>query len=56
VQLRGADPKRFPEQARFADLHAQGLLDSPRQAAARVLSFLARPDFGREVIADVRDA
>ena len=56
VQLRGADPKRFPERARFAELHAQGLLDSPVQAAAKVLAYLARPDFGHEVIADVRDA
>lgn len=53
-QLRGADAERFPERARFAELHAQGRLDSPEQAAAKVLAFLRRPDFGREPVADVR--
>jgi NAD(P)-dependent dehydrogenase (short-subunit alcohol dehydrogenase family) len=56
VQLRGADPLRFPEQQRFAALKAGGLLDTPAQAAAKVLALLARPDFGSDVIADVRDA
>ncbi len=55
-QLRGADPARFPEQARFAALKTAGLLDSPADAAAKVLAFLARPDFGQNVTADVRDA
>jgi len=53
-QLRGADPQRFPEQQRFAQLKAQGLLDSPEAAAAKVLAFLAREDFGSEPVADVR--
>ncbi|MEP7280750.1 MAG: SDR family NAD(P)-dependent oxidoreductase [Rubrivivax sp.] len=56
VQLRAADRGQFPEGARFADLKAQGLLDSPDAAAAKVLRVLARPDFGVEPIADVRDA
>ena len=53
-QLRGADPARFPERERFAQLKSQGLLDSPETAAAKVLAFLARPDFGSEPVADVR--
>ena len=56
VQLRGADPRLFPERERFVALQAGGRLDSPAQAAAKVLAFLARPDFGSEVIADVRGA
>ena len=56
VQLRSADPARFPEQARFRALQAGGQLDTPAQAAAKVLRFLARDDFGTDPVADVRDA
>jgi hypothetical protein len=31
-------------------------LASPEDAAARVLAYLARPDFGDKPVADVRDA
>ena len=55
VQLRGADPTRFPDQARFADLQRHGLLTSPAEAAQQVLAYLARPDFGAQPVADVRD-
>lgn len=55
VQLRGGDPAGFPDRERFIQLQAQGLLDSPAQAAAKVLAFLGRPDFGREPVADVRE-
>jgi len=54
VQLRAADPSGFPDRARFIGLHEQGLLASPEQAAAQVLDWLARPDFGEVVVADVR--
>ena len=54
VQLRGADPKAFPDLANFAGLHAHGQLASPQAAAARVLAYLARADFGAEPVADVR--
>lgn len=54
VQLRGADSARFPDQAGFESLHTQGQLTSPQDAAARVLAFLARPDFGEHPVADVR--
>ena len=55
VQLRAADPQGFPDRARFVGLHEQGLLASPEQAAAQVLAWLERPDFGQQVIADIRD-
>jgi benzil reductase ((S)-benzoin forming) len=55
VQLRGADPHAFADQPNFEQLHAQGLLASPEDAAARVLAYLARPDFGATPVADVRD-
>jgi NAD(P)-dependent dehydrogenase (short-subunit alcohol dehydrogenase family) len=54
VQLRSADPAVFAEQARFAALAHGGQLDSPQAAAARVLAFLDRADFGEPVVADVR--
>lgn len=54
VHLRDSGPQGFPDHARFVALKADGLLDTPPQAAAKVLAFLARPDFGREPVADVR--
>lgn len=54
VQLRAADPALFPDHARFVALKAEGALDSPATAAAKVLRVLARPDFGHEPVTDVR--
>ena len=56
VQLRSADASRFPERERFIGLQAGGLLDSPAQAAAKLLAYLDRADFGSNPVADVRDA
>jgi len=46
----------FPERDNFAVLKDKGLLASPADAAARVLAYLARADFGENPVADVRDA
>jgi benzil reductase ((S)-benzoin forming) len=54
AELRGADPAGFPDRERFLGLQQHGLLDSAEQAAAKVLAWLDRPDFGQPVIADVR--
>ena len=54
LQLRSADASAFPDRARFEQLKSGGLLDSPEQAARKVLAWLARPDFGAEAVADVR--
>ena len=56
VQLRAADAAAFPERDNFASLKDKGLLASPADAAARVLAYLARADFGVNPVADVRDA
>ncbi|MDP1650439.1 MAG: SDR family NAD(P)-dependent oxidoreductase [Rubrivivax sp.] len=56
VQLRSADPALFPERERFVGLQTAGQLDSPAQAAAKVLRTLDRADFGANPVADVRDA
>ncbi len=55
TQLRAGDPARFPDHARFMQLKAMGQLDSPAVAAAKVLAFLQRVDFGDRPVADVRD-
>ena len=56
AQLRSADPAGFPDQATFIGWQRDGQLASPRQAAASVLAYLNRADFGSQPIADVRDA
>lgn len=55
VQLRSADPSVFVERHRFVAMKSGGALDSPDAAAARVVEFLDRADFGEKVIADVRE-
>jgi NAD(P)-dependent dehydrogenase (short-subunit alcohol dehydrogenase family) len=55
TQLRAADAAGFPEQALFRNLYAQGQLSSAHDAAARVLAYLHRDDFGAQPVADVRD-
>lgn len=56
LQLRSADAAGFPDQTSFAQLKAAGQLSSASEAAKRVLAWLARPDFGQQAVADVRDA
>lgn len=56
AQLRTAEPARFPDRDRFVQLQATGQLASPADAAAKVLAWLQRPDFGSQPVADVRDA
>jgi NAD(P)-dependent dehydrogenase (short-subunit alcohol dehydrogenase family) len=55
AELRGAAADAFPEQARFAALHAQGQLSSADDCARAVLARLARADFGQDVVADIRE-
>ena len=53
IQLRDADPLRFPERKLFAGMFEAGQLDSPAKAAAKVLAYLARADYGHEAVASV---
>ena len=55
LQLRSADSAGFPDKANFVGMHASGQLTTPHDAAARVLAFLNRRDFGSNPVADVRD-
>lgn len=56
AELRASESAGFPEQQNFIQLKASGQLPTPQAAAARVLAFLHRDDFGREPVADVRQA
>jgi NAD(P)-dependent dehydrogenase (short-subunit alcohol dehydrogenase family) len=55
TQLRAADADGFPDRKVFVNLRSSGQLSSPQDAAARVLAFLRRDDFGSNVVADVRE-
>ena len=55
VQLRGADSSHFPDVGNFIGLKEKGALASPQEAAAKVLAYLARADFGANPVADIRD-
>jgi len=55
LQLRHADASAFPDQKNFIDLKVNGQLASPVETASHVRAYLARPDFGRDPIGDVRD-
>ena len=56
VQLRSADAAGFPDRQTFIGLKESGRLASPAHAAAGILAYLERPDFGAKPVADVRDA
>ncbi|MBP6598840.1 MAG: SDR family NAD(P)-dependent oxidoreductase [Giesbergeria sp.] len=56
TQLRSAAAGDFPDAPHFAQLNAAGQLTSASDAAARVLAWLQRADFGAEAVADVRSA
>ncbi len=56
VTLRTADRMRFPERDRFLGFKTAGQLDSPATAAAKLLRYLDRADFGSNPVGDVRDA
>lgn len=54
--MRATDAALFPDRSRFDRLKSEGLLDSPADAAAKVLAYLSRADFGADPVADVRSA
>ena len=56
VQLRGADPAHFPEQSRFQGLKDGGQLQTAEATAAAIVRYLLRPDFGKTIVADIREA
>ena len=55
VQLRGAKAADFPNRENFMSLKRNGQLSSPDESAKSVLAYLARPNFGKVPVADIRD-
>jgi len=55
LQRNGADEAVFPDRANFVNRKSGGLLASADDAASCVLTYLARPDFGAQPVADARD-
>jgi len=55
TQLRSSSGAGFPEQPMFVKLKESGQLTSSRDAAARLVAYLGRADFGAQPVADVRD-
>ncbi len=55
VQLRSVPEDKFPDVGNFRAMHEKGMLASPEDAARSILTFLARPDFGSNPVADIRD-
>jgi benzil reductase ((S)-benzoin forming) len=54
VQLRSAAPADFPDRDNFVQMHESGRLDSPAEAAAKVVAYMLRPSFGEVTVGDVR--
>lgn len=54
--LRSAPRDQFPEAAKFDKFKAENVLDAPDVAAAKVLAWLERDDFGQDAVCDVRNA
>lgn len=53
--VRSADPGAFAEVSRFIALKETGQLQTPGQAAQRILRYLARADFGTAPVDDLRN-
>ena len=54
ITLRASTPEQFPDLATFQGMKDKGLLSAPFDTARALLSYLARPDFGKEPVADIR--
>ena len=55
TELRSATGSGFPDQTRSVQMKDTGALTTPADAAAQILTYLQRPDFGSNPVADVRD-
>jgi NAD(P)-dependent dehydrogenase (short-subunit alcohol dehydrogenase family) len=54
AQIRSASEAAFPMRQKFEDLKSSGSLQSPDDVAKRLLAYLCSPDFGAEVVTDLR--
>jgi benzil reductase ((S)-benzoin forming) len=55
-QIRASDLASFPLRERFEALKREGHLDTPADCARKLVRFVLSPDFGRQAVADLRDA
>ncbi len=55
AEIRSSSLERFPQRARFEDLHRNGELSAPSHAAARMVDHLLGEHFGRATTTDLRD-
>jgi benzil reductase ((S)-benzoin forming) len=55
VHLREAAEADFPDRENFVALKQSGRLTRPHEAALQIVNFLQRPDFGDQLVADVRN-
>ena len=55
AQVRATPENRFPNRARFVDMHRNGELVSPQDCAGRLADYLLAERFGREPVDDLRD-
>ncbi|MFV2029635.1 SDR family NAD(P)-dependent oxidoreductase [Neisseria sp. S1] len=55
AQIRSADESSFPMRPYFEALKTEGSLVGPRQTVERIAAMIEDKDFGRYVLADVRD-
>ena len=53
-QLRAASADDSRERGRFVALHEGGELQAPAEVAQRILAYLQHPDYGTQVVADLR--
>ena len=54
ITLRATPPEQFPDLANFQGMKDKGLLSAPADTARALLAYLARPEFGKEPVADIR--
>jgi benzil reductase ((S)-benzoin forming) len=55
AQIRATAKDRFPDRARFVDMHKNGELVSPKDCAGRLVDYLLADRFGREPVDDLRN-
>lgn len=53
--MRGVSIEDFKELPRIIALKEKGALQAPAEVASRILAYLERPDYGQQVVADLRE-
>jgi NAD(P)-dependent dehydrogenase (short-subunit alcohol dehydrogenase family) len=54
AEIRHATPESFPALPRFLALKQEGALDTPADAAGKLLDYLLGPGFGEHAVVDIR--